>query len=97
MSSDDPSLVDSDTLMLSVGRDVETAYHYLLQARAALADLQRRRASGPQSRPSRDRDIILQAINEYDAWMKDDDYDVRGCLDRIIGRMRERAALTPDK
>jgi DNA-binding XRE family transcriptional regulator len=41
-------MVDSDTLMLSVGRDVETAYRFLLEARASLAELQRRRASGPR-------------------------------------------------
>lgn len=45
----------------------------------------------PGERISRDRDIILEAINEYDAWMLDDDYNAGPVLDRIIKRMKERA------
>jgi hypothetical protein len=48
----------------------------------------------PQDRLSRDRDIILEAINEYDEWMKDDDYDAMTALHNIMGRMKDRAALT---
>lgn len=38
----------------------------------------------------RDRDIILEAINAYDDWMLDDDYDAGPVLTRIINRMRDR-------
>lgn len=38
----------------------------------------------------RDRDIILEAINAYDDWMLDDDYEPGLVLTRIIQRMRDR-------
>lgn len=38
----------------------------------------------------RDRDIILEAINTYDDWMLDDDYEPGLVLTRIIQRMRDR-------
>ena len=44
----------------------------------------------PKERLPRDADIILEALNEYDAFMLDDDYDAQGCLTRIMKRMRER-------
>jgi hypothetical protein len=44
----------------------------------------------PKERLSRDRDIILEAINAYDEYMLDDDFDAQPVLDRIIKRMRER-------
>lgn len=47
----------------------------------------------PKERLSRDRDIILEAINFYDEWMLDDDYDAQTCLRTIIEKMRSRAAL----
>jgi hypothetical protein len=47
--------------------------------------------TAPQDRLPRDRDIILEALNEYDGWLKDDDYDSKACLARIMGRMRDRA------
>jgi hypothetical protein len=45
-------------------------------------------------RLSRDRDIIIEAINEYDSFMLDDDFDAQVVLDRIIERMRSRASLS---
>lgn len=47
-------------------------------------------------RISRHQDIILEAINEYDQWMQDDDYDAQPVLDRIIRRMRERIEIEAD-
>lgn len=38
-------------------------------------------------------DIIEQAINTYDSWMLDDDFDANTCLKKIIEQMRERRAL----
>lgn len=38
----------------------------------------------------RDRDIIIEAINSYDEWMLDEDYEPRLVLTRIIQRMRDR-------
>lgn len=35
-------------------------------------------------------DTIDWAINEYDEYMKDDNYDAQGVLDRIIERLRDR-------
>lgn len=42
---------------------------------------------------SRHKDIILQAINEYDQWMLDDDYDAGLVLDGIIFRMKLRLSM----
>ena len=39
---------------------------------------------------SRYKDIILEAINDYDQWLMDDDYDSQPVIDRIIKRMRDR-------
>lgn len=47
-------------------------------------------------RITRHHDIILEAINEYDQWMQDDDYDAQPVLDRIIKRMRERISIEID-
>ena len=44
----------------------------------------------PKERLPRDADIILEALNEYDAFMLDDDYDVQACFTRVMKRMRER-------
>lgn len=38
-------------------------------------------------------DIIEEAINEFDGWMLDDDYDADAMLKKIIARMRERRNL----
>lgn len=38
-------------------------------------------------------DIIIQAINAYDGYMADDDFNSQACLKRIIGTMKERAEL----
>lgn len=38
-------------------------------------------------------DIIAEAIEAYNEWMMDDDYDATGCLRRIIGKMEERRSL----
>lgn len=38
-------------------------------------------------------DIILEAINTYDNFMLDDDYDAQGCLDKIVKRLNERRDL----
>jgi hypothetical protein len=38
-------------------------------------------------------DIIEEAINAYDQWMLDDDYDAQRTLNKIIERMKERRAL----
>lgn len=38
-------------------------------------------------------DIVLEALNEYDSWMVDDDYDAHSVLRKIMDRMRERYAL----
>jgi len=35
-------------------------------------------------------DIIDQAINTYDVWMLDDDYDAMTTLHLIISRMKKR-------
>lgn len=41
-------------------------------------------------------DIIDEALNAYDGWMLDDDYDATTTLHKIMKRMRERvAALNP--
>lgn len=48
-------------------------------------------------RISRDRDIILEAINEYDQWMLDDDYEFSVILHKIMKRMKDRATLAPAK
>ncbi len=45
---------------------------------------------------SRYKDIILEAINEYDQWMLDDDYDSGPVLDRIITRMKTRISMDGD-
>lgn len=37
-------------------------------------------------------DIIDEAINTYESWMLDDDYDADRTLKQIIARMRERRA-----
>lgn len=43
-------------------------------------------------------DIIDQAINAYDQWMLDDDYDAKRILDEIIDNLRKRRDLyrSPD-
>jgi hypothetical protein len=51
-----------------------------------------------QQKRGRAADLIDWAVQEFDEWMGDDDYDTRGCLDRIIERLRQyrdeaRAAL----
>ena len=38
-------------------------------------------------------DIIEQAINTYDSWMLDDDYDANRVLREIVTQMRERRTL----
>lgn len=38
-------------------------------------------------------DIVDEAINTYDQWMLDDDYDFHMILQKIVGRMKERRAL----
>lgn len=38
-------------------------------------------------------DIIDEAINNFDAWMRDDDYDATRKLFEIVNTMRERRAL----
>lgn len=49
------------------------------------------RSPAPEGgRLPRDADIILEALNEYDTFMLDDDYDAQGCLTRVMERMRER-------
>lgn len=47
-------------------------------------------ALAPQDRLSRHADIVLEAIQEYDASMLEDDFNAQACLDKIIKRMRER-------
>lgn len=44
-----------------------------------------------QQRQGRDRDIIIEAINTYDDYMLDDDFEPQVVLDRIINRLKERA------
>jgi hypothetical protein len=41
-------------------------------------------------------DIVDEAINAYDQWMLDDDYDAMGKLHEIMRRMKERRALYHD-
>lgn len=48
----------------------------------------------PQDRLSRHADIILEAINEYDSWLEDDDYDAHSCLKKIMARMKSRYEMT---
>lgn len=43
-----------------------------------------------QQQRGRHADIIQQAIDTYDEWMKDDDFDATTALRKIIERMRER-------
>lgn len=38
-------------------------------------------------------DIVDQAIEEYDQWMLDDDYDAMTFLHSLMGRMRARREL----
>lgn len=57
---------------------------------AARSPAQEGGETDPKERLPRDADIILEALNEYDAFMLDDDYDAQGCLTRIMKRMRER-------
>lgn len=38
-------------------------------------------------------DIIAEAVNSWDEWMLDDDYDAMGALNRIMSRMKKRAAF----
>lgn len=38
-------------------------------------------------------DIIEQAINTYDSWMLDDDYDANRILREIINQIRERREI----
>ena len=38
-------------------------------------------------------DIVDQAIETYDSWMLDDDYDANRVLREIIERMRARRSL----
>jgi hypothetical protein len=45
---------------------------------------------------TRDRDIILEALSDYDEWMLDDDYDAMTVLHRIMKRMRERIRFAGD-
>lgn len=40
-----------------------------------------------QQRRGRLPDLIEEAIGIFDDWMKDDDYDTRGCLDRVIAKL----------
>ena len=53
-----------------------------------------------QQRRGRAVDLIDWIVSEFDDWMTDDDYDTRGCLDRIVARcrrFRDEAALAhPD-
>jgi hypothetical protein len=37
-------------------------------------------------------DIIAEAVQAFDEWSADDDYDAMGAINRIIGRMKKRAA-----
>lgn len=32
-------------------------------------------------------DVILAALYEYDEWMKDDDYNALGCLERVVKQL----------
>lgn len=45
-----------------------------------------------QQKRGRAADLIDWAVNEFDAWMADDDYDTRACLDRIVDRFRQYRA-----
>ena len=38
-------------------------------------------------------DIVDEAINAYDQWMLDDDYDATSMLHSIMARMKERREL----
>jgi hypothetical protein len=39
-------------------------------------------------------DIIAEALESYDEWMKDDDYNSTTALNKIMKRMRERLEMT---
>jgi len=45
-------------------------------------------------RIGRDRDIILEAINTYEAWSEEDEFDARRVLDEILSRMKWRVKMT---
>jgi hypothetical protein len=47
-----------------------------------------------QQQRGRHADIIEEAINTYDEWMLDDDYESMTILRKIMDRMRERFALS---
>jgi hypothetical protein len=47
-----------------------------------------------QQRRGRFADMVDEAINSYDGWLTDDDFDARGCLDRIVARLRQRRSFT---
>lgn len=49
----------------------------------------------PRNRLPRHADIIVEALNDYDTFMQDDDYEVWTVLHRIMKRMRERYELAP--
>lgn len=59
-------------------------------AATALAAASAAAPEAPQDRISRHEDIVREAVNSYDEWVKDDDYDAQGALERIIARMRSR-------
>jgi hypothetical protein len=67
------------------------------RARAVLSDLSADAPAQQTQRDviTRDKDIILQALAEYDAWMLDDDYDATTALHKIMKRMRDRALVEP--
>lgn len=70
---------------------VEHAAQYIEALERALATPPtQQEALAPQDRLSRHADIVLEAIQEYDAYMLEDDFNAQTCLDKIIKRMRER-------
>lgn len=49
-----------------------------------------------QQRRGRLPDLIEEAIAIYDGFMLDDDYDVYGCLDKIITKLKSARDFYPD-
>ncbi len=49
---------------------------------ANVIDFQQQRGAG--------WDVVDEALNSYDEWMQEDDYEFHEILKKIMGRMRER-------
>ncbi len=77
--------------------EIDRIARLLGEARAVLSELSADAPAQQTQRDviTRDRDIILQALVEYDAWMLDDDYNATKALHTIMKRMRDRALVAP--